>query len=121
MKKIALKKALIECAIESETISYKVALALATDGNPDRSLYPALFNLLTEIGDEECQAGRPPINCLVIQEHSDLIPGPKFYYWYGKAFNKWVDMRNIPAKKKLFQQLAEECHDYWKDVVSEMA
>jgi hypothetical protein len=79
MKKIELKKALVECAIGSETISYKVALAVATDGNPDRTLYPSLFNLLTEIGDEEREAGRPPINCLVVQEHSELMPGPKFF------------------------------------------
>jgi hypothetical protein len=81
-------------------------------------LYPALFNLLTEIGDEEREAGRPPINCLVVKQHWDSIPGLKFFYWYAEAFKKWVSM-SIPAKKKLLTQLIEECHDYWKDVMIE--
>lgn len=120
MDKKIVKDTLIKCAIESTTIDY-IRLVRLCYGRYDWDLAAALFDLLVQIGDEEYQMGRPPINCLVVNIKKGSIPGSRFFYWYFKKFNQETYLRDFSERKELHDLLIRECHKYWQDVVAEPA
>jgi hypothetical protein len=119
VKKIA-KDTLIRCAINGVTIDY-IRLVKFCYGRYTWDLGGALYEILVKIGDEECQMGRPPINCLAVNTKEGSIPGAKFFYWYWKKFNQKKYLQDFSERKQLHDLLIKECHEYWQDVVAEPA
>jgi hypothetical protein len=116
---IQVKDALIKCAIKAKTIGYIELVKLCNRGIFDYQVGGVIMDLLIDIGNEECLAGRPPINCLVVNERKDSLPGARFYHWHCDNSGDWVDMKSRDSKKDLFDRLAAECYEYWQDVVAE--
>jgi hypothetical protein len=116
MTKKSVKDALIKCAINGQTVTYR-KLIQQVELRVTSNTYPSLFKILTEIGEEEFKSNRPPINCLVVNEHQ--MPGPGFYVWYDKMFTANFRNKSDAEKEILLKILKEECTDYWLDVIVE--
>jgi hypothetical protein len=75
-----------------------------------------LTGLLTEITEDEIQAGRPPVSCLVTR-FDDKLPGFKFFILYSKLTGTQCDYSSTKAKMKLFDEMKNEVFEFWSDQV----
>lgn len=102
---------LVECARKKETITYKKLAHIAGYAyiEEKRKYEPDYLKDLTEIGDQEFDAGRPLLNVLV---KTDDFPGAGFAGWYIKKF-PFINFEDIQFNVKLYERLTKECFAYW--------
>ncbi|WP_343303932.1 hypothetical protein AAHN97_20385 [Chitinophaga niabensis] len=103
---------LVECAKKKETITYKeLARNAGYAYNREKRKYePAYLKELTDIGEEEFEAGRPLLNVLV--KVGDF-PGPGFARWYVKKFS-FLTFEVIHSNTTLYERLCKECFAFWE-------
>lgn len=107
-----LRKMLIESAKKGETLYYsQLDKRFGFSSNPFGGMTD-LFKMLADIGKDEIQKGRPPINCIVIRK-IELDPGDGFFKWYKKAIDRSFDIHVNHHRRDLFERLKKEVFDYW--------